>query len=92
MSDGHSPTVFIADGWAYPTSILPRTWGYRAGKLTANQLPFMVLLAMKNSPISCESSFTAFGRSSKLLRRVDRHRSRKGDLHSHRLLQTSANP
>ncbi|KAI0774134.1 hypothetical protein C8Q74DRAFT_811244 [Fomes fomentarius] len=45
-------TFVPADGWAYPTSILPRTWGYRAGKLTANQLPFMVLLAMKNNPIS----------------------------------------
>lgn len=46
------------DGWAYPNNLLPKTWGFRTGKLATIQMPFIVVLAMKNNVVTCESTMS----------------------------------
>ncbi|RDX55459.1 hypothetical protein OH76DRAFT_1524558 [Lentinus brumalis] len=40
------------DGVAYPTNLTGRSWGTRTGMMATIQLPFIVLLAMKNNAIT----------------------------------------
>ncbi|RPD81263.1 hypothetical protein L226DRAFT_566050 [Lentinus tigrinus ALCF2SS1-7] len=40
------------DGLTYPTNIAGRSWGSRTGKLATVQLPFIVLLSMKNNAVT----------------------------------------
>ncbi|KAI0698525.1 hypothetical protein C8T65DRAFT_660475 [Cerioporus squamosus] len=40
------------DGLAYPTNLTGKSWGTRTGMMATIQLPFVVLLAMKNNAIT----------------------------------------